>query len=413
MSRSVRYVIAALVVLVLLVGSFSGGVIVGWALPNGPVASLNPAPVQPAQASPDDSAPANDAASEELFAPFWEAWKIVHNNFVDQPVDDVALMRGAIRGMISALQDQHSSYMDPAEYEQATDHMDGQYGGIGAWVDITGEYLVITSPMPDSPAANAGLKPGDVIIKVDGEDMTGVDGNLVLQRVKGQEGTQVVLTIRRESQAELIEVTITRAIITVPSVVSEMLDNQIAYLQLFTYGENSTQEVKRALRELMAQKPRGLILDLRYNGGGYLNAAVEITSQFVGDGVILYEEYGDGRRVSFKSIPGGLATKIPLVVLVNEGTASASEITAGAIQDAQRGMLVGVTTYGKGSVQIWTPLKNDQGAVRITTARWITPAGRRIHQVGLQPDYEVEITEADIAADLDPQLEKAIELLTQ
>ena len=163
----------------------------------------------------------------------------------------------------------------------------------------------------------------------------------------------------------------------------------------------------------MVNNPKGLILDLRYNSGGYLTTAIEVISQFIPNGVVMYEQEGDGTETSYEAIPGGLATEIPLVVLVNEGSASASEITAGAIQDFGRGELVGVTTYGKGSVQNWIPLSNNQGAVRITIARWLTPNHRQINKVGLTPDYVVEITDEDIAANKDPQLDKAIELILQ
>ena len=412
MSRTIQYVLASCVVIILLVGAFSGGVIIGWVLPNRPLDSYafqnqENAPAPQVEAEPQN----NQGQGGPLFAPFWQVWDLIHEEYVDQPVDDLSLMRGAIRGMLESLGDQHSSYMDPTEYQQMNDAMQGEYGGIGAWVDITGEYLVITSPMPNTPAAKAGLKPGDVVIKVDGEDMTGVDGNLVLKRVKGEPGTSVVLTIQREGQ-EPFDVTITRALISVPSVTSKMLEGQIGYIQLMNYGDNSSDEVKKAIKDLMDQKPRGLILDLRYNGGGYVNAAIEITSQFISKGPIMYEEYGDGARTTFEAKPGGLALDVPLVVLVNEGTASASEITAGAIQDTKRGVLVGVTTYGKGSVQIWTPLDNDQGAVRITTARWLTPNGRQIHKKGLEPDYVVELTGEEKEGE-DPQLDKATEILSK
>ncbi len=412
MSRSFRYILASLVVFILLIGAFSGGLIIGWIIPSRPLTSLfseNPSRAPTPQVGSESRR--IEKQGGDLFSAFWEAWDLVHSEFVDQPVDDVQLMRGAIRGMIDALGDEHSSYMDPVEYQQMTEAMQGEYGGIGAWVDTTGDYLVITSPMPDTPAAKAGLKPGDKVIKVDGEDMTGIDGSLVLQRVKGEPGTTVVLTILREGE-EPFDVTITRALITVPSVTSKMLDNNIAYIQLMNYGDNSTEEVRKALKTLLAQKPKGLILDLRFNGGGYVNTAIEITSQFIGKGPIMYEEYGDGTRTTFEAKPGGLALDIPLVVLVNEGTASAAEITAGAIQDTGRGVLVGVTTFGKGSVQIWTPLKDNQGAVRITTARWITPNGRQIHGQGLEPDYIVELT-GDEPEGQDPQLDKAIEILSK
>jgi carboxyl-terminal processing protease len=339
-------------------------------------------------------------------------WGLLHDQYVDQPIDDEELMRGAIDGMLKSLQDDHTTYMDPEQYRQANMSMEGDYEGIGAWVDTTGEYLTIVSPMPNSPALNAGLKSGDVIIKVDGEDMTGIDGNLVLRRILGPAGTDVTLTVQRDPETEPIEFTITRAKIQIPQVEGKMLENDIAYVQLFTYGDKTTAELKKQLKELMDQKPKGLILDLRNNGGGYLHTAIEVVSQFIPEGVVMYEEYGDGRREEFKAIPRGLATDIPLVVLVNEGTASASEITAGAIQDYGKGTLVGVTTFGKGSVQNWIPLKSNEGALRVTIARWLTPKERQIHKIGLQPDVVVEMTEEDIEAERDPQLEKAIEILS-
>lgn len=348
---------------------------------------------------------------EELFAPFWETWDIVHEEFVDQPVDDLALMRGAIEGMLEALGDKHTSYMSPEEFEQANESLVGEYEGIGAWVDITGDYVEVVSPMKGSPAAGAGLLPKDKIIGIDGEDMTGIPGDLVLQRILGPAGTDVTLTILRGDES--FEVTITRANITVPTAEAEMLEDNIAYIALLNYGENTTEQLRAELKTLLDQNPDGLIFDLRNNGGGYLNTAIQVVSEFIGEGVVMYEEYGDGQIFTYNAIPGGLATEIPLVVLVNEGTASASEITAGAIQDYQRAPLVGVTTYGKGSVQSWIALSDNAGGVRVTIARWLTPEKRQIAEQGLTPEYVVEMTEEDYAAGRDPQLEKAIEVLKE
>jgi carboxyl-terminal processing protease len=172
-------------------------------------------------------------------------------------------------------------------------------------------------------------------------------------------------------------------------------------------------KLHKILKDLLDKKPKGLILDLRNNTGGYLNAAIEIVSEFIPQGAVMYEQYGDGTKKTFEALGGGIAYDIPLVVLVNEGSASASEITAGAIQDLGRGKLVGVTTYGKGSVQNWTELQNHQGAVRITVARWLTPKERQINNVGLKPDFEIQFTEADVKDKKDPQLDKAIEILSQ
>lgn len=368
--------------------------------------------------SPNNTQSATDATTSTppvdrntLFKPFWEAWDIVHQMYVDQPVDDIALMRGAISGMLAALNDKHTSYMDPDQYRQANIPLVQEYEGIGAWVDTTGQYLTIVSPMPGSPAEKAGLKPGDEIIKVDGEDMTGIDPSLVLRKVLGPAGTQVTLTILREGTPDPFDITITRATITIPSVSGKMLDNKIAYIQLYQFAENSDQELRKTIQDLIAQQPVGIILDIRNNAGGYLQTAIDVASEFIDKGVIMYEVYGDGKRDSYASNGNGIATKIPLVLLVNEGSASASEILAGALQDYGRAPLVGVTTYGKGSVQRWIPLENDQGAVRVTIARWITPKERQINEVGLKPDYEVTITEDDIKAGRDPQLDKAIEVL--
>jgi carboxyl-terminal processing protease len=418
MNKSIRILLGVFIAVLLLAGAFSGGLVVGWLLPERASAeAAEPTPGNTTAQSetgviPDAGSSANTPTDlEELFKPFWETWDIVQDQYVDQPVDQEAMMRGAIDGMLQSLGDPHTSYMDPDQYKQANMPMDGEYEGIGAWVDTTGDYVKIVSPMPDSPAEKAGLKANDIIVKVNGEDMTGIDGNLVLRQILGPAGTDVTLSIQRESLEEPFDVTITRAKIVMPSVTGEMIEGDIAYIQLYTFGEKTTSELRETLKELMAQNPKGLILDLRNNGGGYLNTAIEVVSQFIGKGVVMYEEYGDGRQKSFEAQSGGLATEIPMVVLVNEGTASASEITAGAIQDYARGQLVGVTTYGKGSVQNWIPLQDEKGAVRVTIARWLTPKERQINEIGLVPDIEVTISDEDITNEVDPQLAKAVEIL--
>lgn len=428
-TKTLRNLLITLVALIFAAGLFSGGMIVGWVLPKHPSLILaGPSPLAtplPSSRAPTSAAgplpffqapagvPDQPANLADLFKPFWEAWDIVHEQYVDQPVDDVQLMRGAIDGMLSSLGDKHTSYMDPDEYRQANIPLSGEYEGIGAWVDATGDFLVITGPMPGSPAEKAGLKTGDKIVAVDDQDMTGVDPNLVLRKVLGPAGTTVKLGIQRSGQDQPFDVSIVRATITIPSVESKMLDHNVAYVRLNTFAEGTKADLHQALQDLMARNPAGLVLDLRYNGGGYLTTAIEVVSEFIPSGkVVMYEVQADGSRQTFAAEPGGLATTIPLVVLVNEGTASASEITAGAIQDYQRGTLVGVTTYGKGSVQNWIPLQDDQGAVRVTIAHWLTPKERQINDVGLKPDVEVELTDAAVQAGSDPQLDKAIEILT-
>lgn len=437
MKKNLRIGLIALVAIILLAGTFSAGVVVGTINPFQEQLSQEILPTEAPASSggeatgeakpseegelpeghPDITSPdTEDEIRDKLFAPFWEAWDIAHQQYVDQPVDDVAMMRGAISGMLESLGDQHTSYMDPDQFIQANIPMDGEYEGIGAWVDPNAEYLTIVSPMPDSPAEEAGLKPGDEIVAVDGEDMTGIDGNLVIRRVLGPAGTEVVLTIRREGEAELFDVTVTRAKITIPSIEYRIVEEHenIGYIQIISFAQETRGELRDAVKEVKSQNVDGIIIDLRYNGGGYLRSAVEVASEFIGEGVILYEDYGDDEGLKeFTARRGGKATDIPLVFLVNEGSASASEIVAGAIQDHERAPLVGVSTFGKGSVQNWVELSNEQGALRVTIARWLTPDKRQIHETGLEPDYVVEFTEEDYENEVDPQLDKALEVMLE
>lgn len=414
-SDIVKVLIGALVGLLLSALLFTSGIAVGAALP-GMRQALEPYVFPGGGSAPATSGDAEASTPQELeglFQPFWEAWDIVHERYVDQPVDDSALMQGALRGMLDGVGDPHTSYMDPQQYTQEQNRLEGEYEGIGAWVDPEQEYLTIIAPMPGSPAEKAGLEPGDEILAVDGDDMAGVPGDLVIRRVMGPAGSTVTLTVRREGENGLLEFDVQRASITIPSVESEMLEGNIAYLQLYNFGDQTEQDLRDHLQDLLTQDPKGLILDLRGNPGGFLQTSVEVASEFIGDGVILYERFGDGTEQTYEARRAGLATDIPLVVLVDQGTASASEIVAGAIQDHERGLLVGESTFGKGSVQQWIPLSENQGAVRVTIARWYTPDRQTFSETGLQPDVSVSLSDEDIQNENDPQLNRAIEILQE
>ncbi|MBV6396597.1 MAG: Carboxy-terminal processing protease CtpB [Anaerolineales bacterium] len=408
MNKALKIGLGVFVGLILLAGAFSGGFLTGHfvGLPGG-------APQIPVTASTPESNQQNATPAElqTLFQPFWEAWNLVHEQYVDQPVDDVALIRGAINGMLESLGDPHTAYMNPDEFEQLNSSLAGEYEGIGAYVDTSTEYLTVISPIPSSPAEAAGLRSGDAIIAIDGRDMTGVDPELARKQVLGPAGSVVTLKIKR-GDAPPFEVKITRAKIVIKSADGKMLENNIAYVQINTFGDKTSIELKAALETLMAQNPKGLIVDLRNNGGGYLQSAIEVASQFVPEGqVVMYEQFGNGQRDTYNALGDGLATDIPMVVLINEGSASASEIVAGALQDLGRAKLIGVVSYGKGSVQLPTVLSNDQGAVRITIAKWLTPNERLIHGIGLTPDVFVAMSEDDYNNKRDPQLDVAIETL--
>jgi carboxyl-terminal processing protease len=407
-NKTFRVLLVVFAAIVLVVCSFGGGFAVGHFLPNLAAVAPNPA----ATINPNQGGTPSDL--QKLFIPFWEAWNIVHQQYVDQPVNDITLMEGAISGMMQSLGDAHSTYMSPREYTDATSQLAGSYAGIGALVDTNGQLLTITKPFPGSPAEKVGLQSGDQVIALDGQDVTGLLPEAVRQKVLGPEGTTVTLTIQRPGQEAPFDVKITRAIIIVPSVTSKMLDGNIAYIQISTFGDSTATDLHKQLASLMAQKPKALILDLRNNGGGYLETGISVASEFISSGVIVSEKAGDDSLTPYKAIKGGLATNqnLPMVVLVNGFSASASEIVAGALQDTGRAKLLGETTYGKGTVQNWVPLSDNQGAVRVTIARWLTPKGNTIDKKGLTPDIVVKMTTEDINANIDPQLDAAVKQLS-
>jgi carboxyl-terminal processing protease len=350
----------------------------------------------------------------DLFLPFWDVWNKLKFLELPEGATETALMRHALTGMVAVLDDPYTNYFDPDLADRWNTDLSGEYEGIGAWVDVDTEYLTIISPIKGTPAEEAGLQPGDQIIAIDGDDMTGVDPNIALKRVLGDAGTKVVLTIMREGKDEPFDVEIIRRKITIPYIESEILDNDIAYLRLIRFYDGGDVDIRKTLEALLAENPKGLIFDLRGNPGGYLHTVVNIASEFLTDANVLIEEFSDGSQKYYPTKSSqGIATEIPLVVLIDQGSASASEIFAGAIKDYSRGLLVGQTSFGKGLVQLPITLPDDQGLISITIAKWLTPNGTTIHKIGIQPDYIVEFTEADSEQGTDPQLNKAIELLLE
>lgn len=363
-----------------------------------------PTPTQPAAIEPSPD-------QEESFDIFWEAWEVLQEQFYGELPSESELPYAAIRGVIGDTDDQYTAFLDPVQSEIVSSNLSGSFEGIGATVRMRPDGLLeIVQPLADQPAIEAGLRAGDVILTVDGTELEGMNLYEAIALIRGPAGTVVNLLVQRPEVEEPFEIQVTRARIETPAVESEMLENGIAYLRLNDFGQTATDEVRSALRDLLAQEPRGLILDLRGNPGGYLSTAVEISSQFIAAGPILIERFRDGSEQIYEAQSGGLATEIPMVVLVDGGSASASEIVAGAIQDTGRGPLIGTQTLGKGSVQLVNTL-SDGSQLRVTTARWFTPEGRAIHGEGLAPDVEVELSEEDLEADRDPQLERAIEYL--
>lgn len=411
--KIIRWTFGGILIMMLAIGLFASGLAIGRVTASnetiatfmGDAAPIRTTPVTP---PPNSGTPAELGAK---FTPFWEAWELIHKNFYSQPVDDQALVYGAIKGMVQALGDKHSGYSTPAEAQINSTSLSGELEGIGAEVELSGKYLKIISPFPGSPAEKVGVLPSDLVIKVNGEDIGGQDLTTIISKVRGKAGTNVKLTIIRDGEKDPLEFEITRAKITIASVESKMLDNDIAYVKINQFGAKTGSDLQAQLKTLMAKKPKGMIVDLRNNPGGYLTTAIEVTSQFIGKGTVLIERWGDGREQKFEAIKGGLATDIPLVILINQGSASASELFTGAIQDYKRGTIMGEKSYGKGTVQNVIEMSNDQGELRITIARWLTPTGRWVHEKGIDPDIEVKLTKEDREAKRDPQLDEAIKFL--
>ncbi|MBN1179791.1 MAG: S41 family peptidase [Anaerolineae bacterium] len=373
-----------------------------------PTAAIDDATDTPAP-SPTPYTPPEGGPETETFDLFWEVWHIVEQSFYGELPDMQTVTYGAIRGMLGTLDDQYTSFIEPQTAEIINEDATGSFQGIGAWVTLRDDgKLELTSIFESSPAERAGLQDGDVVIAVDGESIVGYGIYEAIALIRGPEGTDVVLLVEREEVDEPFDVTVTRAELQIPLVESEMLEGNVAYIRLREFSTTADTQTLEALEALLAQEPVGLILDLRNNPGGWLNQAVSVSDIFLDGGVVLIERSAEEEQF-FRSEDGDAGESIPLVVLINGGSASASEIVAGAVQARERGVLIGELSFGKGSVQYPYRL-SDGSELRVTVARWFTPADEAIHGEGLMPDIEVPIPE-DIEADEDPQLERAVDFL--
>lgn len=335
-------------------------------------------------------------------------------NYYLEDVDYTDLEEGIYKGMLSGLGDPYSEYYTGEEYKQIMESTSGAYCGIGATLSQNQEdgSCTVVNTFAGSPAAEGGLLEGDIIYKVEDIEVTGMDLSRIVSYVKGEEGTKVKLTILRDGKEQ--EVTLERRTIEISTVTYEMKENQIGYIRLSEFDEVSTSQFKAALEDLESQGMKGLVVDLRNNPGGMLTVVVEILDMFLPEGTVVYTEDKYGKRQDYTA-SANVVTEVPMTVLVNGYSASASEIFAGAIKDYGRGTLVGTTTYGKGIVQRIMNLQ-DGSAIKLTVAGYFTPKGNNIHGKGVEPDVEIELTEENTAPDesgnaRDPQLEKALELL--
>lgn len=391
--RTIKIFLLASLITGMVICAFAAGVGATWILMHNRIANT-------------------DEATE--FGVFWEAWHLVENNFFGDLPDMQRVTWGAIRGALDTLGDPPTTFLEPQPRQREKEELSGRFGGIGAYVSQTEDGSIVLDPMPDLPAAQAGVQKGDIVIKVDETEITPemtVDD--VVNIVRGKVGTTVRLTLRREGMDELVVIEIERQDIPTPSVEWRMLEEAkgIGYIRIIIFSGRTVKELQNALEGLQEQELTGLVVDLRGNGGGLFDAAIDVSSEFLNDGVVLYQVDKNGNEETYDASMGGRYTDAPLVLLVDGSTASASEIVSGSLQDRDRAILIGQKTYGKGSVQSVFDL-SDGSSVHITSAKWLTPNRHLIDGQGLTPDFKVLITEEDRNQGRDSQLERAIEYLT-
>ncbi len=351
------------------------------------------------------------------FSLFWQVWDLLQEKHIDRPLNAENMLYGAIQGLADSLGDPYTTFLPPEQNELMKTSLKGEYEGIGAELGIRDNQLIIVAPLEGSPAEAAGVRSGDQIIKVDGEETITWSVTEAVSKIRGKSGTEVALTIQRgedpDDSFETLNINIVRGTIDLPSIKWEKKSDNIYYIRLSRFGDTTIEEWDVAVEEVVADAggvaPNIIILDVRSNPGGYLDASIYIASEFIRGGNVLLQELADGRQVPFADRFNSAFSSTKSIVLIDEGSASASEIVAAALQDRHESVLVGKNSFGKGTIQDSTDLKNGSG-LHITVTKWLTPKGFSVDGVGLIPDYEIELTEEDISQDNDLQLIKALEI---
>lgn len=350
---------------------------------------------------------------------FAEVWAAIEESYVGlNTIDQEAAIDAALKGFVSAMGDPHSEYYSEEESEIFISSLQSELQGIGAELSSENGYLEVVTPLKGSPAEAAGLLTGDIIVSVDGNDIRGEEMMEVISKIRGEKGTKVVLGILKSPEDEYsskINIEIRRDTIEVPSIYSEILEDEeleYFYMSVNQFSDDTEAEFLEAINEILVAQPDGLILDLRFNGGGYLTTAVDMLGDLLENGQKVVNIVESSEKLENEIFATGEArmTEIPLVVLVNQASASASEIVAGAVQDNNRGVVIGTETYGKGTVQELIPF-SDNSTLRLTVSKWLTPSGTDIDKEGIRPDVYIDFTEEDLEGEIDVQLEKAKEYL--
>ena len=346
---------------------------------------------------------------------FWKTWDILHERFVDrEKLDTTALLYGAIKGTLAATDDPYTTFFDPEENKSFQEDIAGSFEGIGAEIGMKNKVLTIVAPLDDSPAQKAGIRSGDMIVKINDESTAEMSIDEAVKKMRGPKGTDVKLTLFRDGEKETRDIVVHRGVITVKSVKLEWKENDIALIKINQFGEDTVDEFTAVVKQLQSKPTRGIVLDLRDDPGGLLDAAVDIGSFMIPEGkpVVLEEDSKKNRETLFTR-GGDVLSGIPTAMLINEGSASAAEILSAALRENRDNVtLIGKKSFGKGSVQELVPVSKDT-SLKVTVARWLTPNGEQINKVGIKPDIDVDRTDDDFEANRDPQLDKALEVVNE
>lgn len=347
----------------------------------------------------------------------WDAVEEIQNKYVDRPADMLKILYGAVSGAVQALEDPYSVFLPPKKAEEFKNELKGNFEGIGAEIAIKNELLVVVTPLDGSPAQKAGVRAGDFIYKVDEAETRGLTIEEAVAKIRGPAGTQVLLIVFHKGATKPTEIKITRAKIEIKSLSFEIRESggkKIGILKLRRFGDETQGEVEKAINEFLLRGIEGVIFDLRNNPGGFIDSAIEVASNWVKEGeVVVIQRYGNGMSDDvYKAEGGNRLAGMPTVILLNGGSASASEIVAGALRDHGLAKLVGEKSFGKGSVQEIVDLRGS-AQIKLTIAKWLTPKGHDLNKEGLEPDEKVELTDEDFQNDRDPQLDRALDILAQ
>ncbi|HVM91046.1 MAG TPA: S41 family peptidase [Verrucomicrobiae bacterium] len=356
--------------------------------------------------------PPADVAQDVEFTLFWQEWQMLKDKYYQQPINDKELFYGAMSGLAASLGDPYTMYFPPKDAENFETSLKGQFSGIGAEIGLKDGQITVVAPLPDTPAQKAGMLAGDAIVAIDGTSTENMGVDQAVSLIRGDEGTKVTLKIFRandKTHKDPFDVTLTRAVIHV-SAVNLSWKGKVAVIQVTSFNDDTRDRFEQTVQDVLKQDPKGIILDLRNDPGGYLDVAVQMAGEWVGDQVVV-KERRQGKIVEQLNGTGkDRFAHIPTIVLVNQGSASASEIVSGALQDYKAATIVGTKTFGKGSVQDYSDLP-DGSAIKITIAEWLTPNDRTINKTGLDPDVVVDRTPEDYEAQRDPQLDRALGIL--